>query len=99
MKVIIQTPDFKPSPELFDFVAKEVEKIGHLSDRIIEARVCIKFDRSDSQENKVCEIIGVIPGKDLFVKREAHTFEKATTDAVNAMKRQITDWKEKREEH
>jgi len=56
MKITIQAPDFKPRETLTSFVEDNVGKLALLSDRIIEGRVYLKLDKSDSRENKVCEI-------------------------------------------
>lgn len=89
MKMIVQTPDFKPNQKLLDFVTREVEKLDHLSDRIVEVRVCMKIERSDSRDNKICKIIGVMPGTELFAMRRSSAFEQATINAVNALARQV----------
>jgi putative sigma-54 modulation protein len=93
MKIIIQTPDFKAQPELTDFVNEKVEKLSQFSDRIIESRVLLKVDKSDNKENKISEIRVVIPGNDLFATKQAKSFEEATAKAVDALKKQIEEWK------
>lgn len=96
MKIIIQSPDFTPQPELLDFVNKKVDKLEHFYQRILEARVLLKTNKSDKRENKVCELRLVIPGNDLFSEHQASTFEEAVALAVDAIKRQVVDFKEKR---
>lgn len=95
MKTIIQTPDFKADEKLLTFVNEKLEKLERFSDRILESRVTLKLDKSDDRENKICEIKLVIPGNDLFVTKQAKSFEEATADAVDALKHQIASWKEK----
>ena len=99
MKITIQTPGFKARRELLDLINEKVGKLSHLSDRILEARVLIKADKSDTRNNKVCEISLVIPGNDLFAKIQSQTFERAVHDAVSACKRQIVNWKEEMKQH
>ncbi len=65
------------------------------SDRIIESRVLLKLDKSDTKENKISEIKLIIPGNDLFASKQAKSFEEATTKAVEALRRQIEEWKTK----
>ena len=50
MKITIQTPGFKARRELLDLINEKVGKLSHLSDRILEARVLIKADKSDTLE-------------------------------------------------
>jgi ribosomal subunit interface protein len=95
MKTIIQSPDFKAQQDLIDFVNEKVEKLTLFSDRIIESRVLLKLDKSDTKENKISEIKLVIPGNDLFASKQAKSFEEATTKAVDALRRQIEEWKTK----
>ena len=95
MKTIIQSPDFKAQPELIDFVNEKVEKLALFSDRIIESRVLLKLDKSDNKENKISEIKLIIPGNDLFASKQAKSFEEATAKAVDALRKQIEEWKQK----
>lgn len=95
MKTIIQTPDFKATQELLDFVDTKIQKLDHLSDRIVEGRVILKLDKSSTRDNKLCEIRIVIPGSDLFVTGKATSFEAAASDAVDAARQKIVKWKER----
>jgi ribosomal subunit interface protein len=95
MKTIIQTPDFNANRELLKFVHEKVSKLGRLSDRILESHVRLKLDKSDTQDNKICEIRMIIPGNDLFAFRQCKTFEEATTKVVSALTRQVGSWKNK----
>lgn len=97
MKITIQTPDFKANQKLLGFVNARMQKLDHLNPRILEGRVCLKLDKSSTRDNKVCEIRLVIPGNDLFVEQKSHSFEIATTQAVDAIKQKIVKWKEKLE--
>lgn len=95
MKVIIQTPDVKVQESLLEFVDKKMAKLDTFSDRLQEARVILKTDKSDTRENKICEIKMVIPGNDLFTVKQAATFEEAVVKASEALKSQIAEWKSK----
>jgi putative sigma-54 modulation protein len=93
MKIIIQTPDFKADQKLIDFVTGKVEKLGKFSDRIHEANVTLKLDKSETRENKICEIKLAIPGNDLFASRQCKTFEEAAAKSSDAVRSQISSWK------
>ncbi len=95
MKVIIQTPEFKAKQELLDLVEEKVQKLEKFNERIIDARVTLKIDKSDSRENKICEIRIGIPGNDLYVGKNAETFEEAIAFATDAMKRQVVESRKK----
>ena len=94
MKTVIQTPDLKATRKLKDFVHENVAKIGALSDRILEAHVYLKKEKSSTDKNKVCEIKLVIPGNDIFASRYSEAFEEAVTEAVEAVRHQVIRWKE-----
>lgn len=94
MKMIIQTPHFTADKKLTDLVRRAVGKLAPLSDRIIEAQVCLKIGKSGTDENKFCELKIVIPGNDLFASRHGSTFEDAVNSSVGAVRHQIERWKE-----
>ena len=75
MKLKFQSLDFTASQELTDFVQSKIEKLEHLFDEIIWSEACLKLDKSDNRENKVCEIRLVIPGNDLLASAQCKTFE------------------------
>lgn len=93
MKIIIETPNVKARQSLKDFVNEKVGKLELFSDRILEARVYLKTDKSDTRENKFCEIKLIIPGNDLFASAVSSSFEDAVQKAVEAVKHQLERWK------
>lgn len=93
MKVIIQTPDFTATAALIEFVESNVSKLSLLSDKVLEGRVFLKLDKSDTKENKICELKLVIPGQDLFASRQSNTFEEAVTQSIEAIRHQVERWK------
>jgi putative sigma-54 modulation protein len=95
MKIMIQTPGFKADQKLVDFVNEKLEKLSRFSDRILEAQVTLKLDKSETRENKISEIRLVIPGNDLFAVKHSTSFEEATTKTIEALKHQVATWKEK----
>jgi putative sigma-54 modulation protein len=97
MRIFIQSPHVLAREQLLNFVKEKVGKLHDISDRLQEAKVLLKLNKSDVRENKICEIRGVISGNDLFAERQAATFEEATLMAVDAIRRQVTDWKDKQD--
>lgn len=93
MKTVIQSPGFKAEQKLLTLVIKKLKNLDRFNKRIIESQVCLKMEKSDAQENKICEIKLVIPGNDLFAVRSSQTFADAITGAVNALKHQLSDQK------
>ena len=95
MKISIQSIDFNPRQELLDLVNEKFNKIERFSDRILEAKVILRVEKSESRENKVCEVKLIIPGNDIFVKKQSESFEDATQKVSDILQREVKDWKEK----
>lgn len=95
MKITIHTPDFKADQKLLDLVNEKIEKLGRFSERIHDSTVTLKLDKSETKENKICEIRLGIPGNDLFASKQCKTFEEALAKSADALKSQIDTWKER----
>ena len=64
-------------------------------DKIVNAEVFLKVQKTSDKENKITEIKINIPGSELIVKRETKTFEEGVNAAVDNLKRQLKRSKEK----
>ena len=95
MKTNIQSLSFHANDKLTDFTLDRVNKLAQYSDRIMLADVVLKVVKSESRDNKVCEIRLAIPGNDLFASKRQPTFEEAVATTVEALKQQLVSWKEK----
>jgi ribosomal subunit interface protein len=95
MKIIIQTPGFKASQKLQSFVREKLEKLEELYPKILEARVVLRLDKSEDQQNKASEIILSVRGKDLFASKQTDTFEESVTKVTTALRRQLAAAKSK----
>lgn len=95
MRVKIQSIHFDADQKLLDFIESKVGKLNTYSNKIIDAEVFLRLDKSSSQENKIVEIKLLVPGNDLFAKRQCKTFEEATDQSVEALRRQLKKQKEK----
>ncbi len=58
--------------------------------------VFLRLDKSEDKANKIAEVKILIPGKELFAKKQCKSFEEATDTAVEALRRQIKKVKGKR---
>ena len=90
MNTIVQSPDFIASKTLLDFVQANANKLESFTDRISECRVCLKMDKSDVNQNKICEIKLFVPHGNFFASKASHSFEDATTKTIEAIKHQLT---------
>lgn len=89
MKIIIQTPDFKPSTSLKDFIKSKVAKLEKLHQGIITAEVTVEKDNGKVKDVIKCSIILNIPGKDEYVKASSVIFEDAILKAVDSAQRRL----------
>ena len=95
MKVRVQSIHFDEDQKLLQFVSEKVDKLTQFFDDIVDSEVFLKIDKSDSTENKIAEIRIHTPGKTMFAKEQCKTFEEATDNAVEAVRKQMTKHKEK----
>lgn len=95
MKLQMNTVHFSADQKLLDFVQKKIDKLETFYDRFIDGEVFFKVDKAETNNNKIIEIKLNIPGKELFAKEQADSFEVATDEAVEALRRQVKKHKEK----
>jgi putative sigma-54 modulation protein len=95
MKVNINSVHFKADRKLLTFIEEKVDKLSVFYDEIIASDVSLKVSNQPDGDNKITEIRLNVRGYDLFAKKQCNTFEEATDQAVEALRRQLTRHKEK----
>ena len=95
MNVSINAVKFKADPKLEKYVADKVGKLERLVDNATKCEVFLKVDKPESDNNKIAEISLTLPGQTLFNSKQADSFEEAVLEAVDAMKVQLSKYKEK----
>jgi len=95
MKVNINSVHFKTDKRLDSFITEKVEKLSDLYDGIIGSEVTLRVNNGEDHDNKIAEIRLLVPGNDLFAKKQSKSFEEATDIAVDALRKQLTRHKEK----
>jgi len=95
MNIKIQSVHFDADGKLLEFIENKLSKLDHIYDQIVGAEVVLKIEKSEDSQNKVTDIKILIPGNDLFSKRQAKTFEEATDLTVEALLKQLKRIKEK----
>jgi ribosomal subunit interface protein len=99
MNIQVNTVHFTADQKLIDFVNKKVPKLDTYFEGIIGAEVILKVAKPETANNKVAEIKLSIPGSDyLFAEKQADSFEEAIDLAVDAIRRQLSKFKEKLKE-
>ncbi|MEN8225796.1 MAG: ribosome-associated translation inhibitor RaiA [Bacteroidota bacterium] len=95
MNVNINSVHFKADQKLLTFIEQKIDKLGIFYDGIIGSEVTLKVSNHADRENKIAEIRLKIRGYDLFAKKECNTFEEATDQSIEALRRQLHRHKEK----
>jgi putative sigma-54 modulation protein len=95
MNVNINAVHFKADKKLEAFIQQKVEKLSAFYDGIIGSEVSLKLSNQGDRDNKITEIRLIIRGYDLFAKKQSNTFEESTDQAVEALRRQLSKYKEK----
>jgi putative sigma-54 modulation protein len=95
MKLKVQSIHFDADHKLLAFVEEKIEKLTHFYEDIIDGEVFLRLDKSTDKENKIAEIKLNTPGKTMFASEQCRSFEEATDSAVDALRKQITKYKEK----
>lgn len=93
MKIDIQTLSFHANDKLIDFAEDKLKKLGQHSEKIMEAQMTLRIDRSGNRHNKYCQIRLVIPGYDLFASKQCQSFEEAILKTCEALKQQMSRWR------
>ena len=95
MKVFAQSVNFNADKELIKYAENKLTSLTKFHDKIIDAEVFLKVQKTSDKENKITEVKINIPGNELIVKRETKTFEEGINSAVDNLKRQLKRSKEK----
>ncbi len=95
MDVKIHSIKFDADKKLIQFIESKISKLEQLFDNIIEIEVFLRLSKNQNTENKLVEMKISIPGNELFAKKQCKTFEEATDQSVEALRRQIKKHKEK----
>ncbi len=96
MRVKINSIHFKADRKLEDFIKEKIVKLAATYDNVVGSDVTLKVSNAPDAVNKIAEIRLAIPGNDLYAKKQCKTFEEATDSAVDALKKQLSKYKDKR---
>lgn len=95
MTTTIQSLHFDADKKLIAHIEEKVSKLKTFHDSIISGDVTLRVEKGNDNSNKIAEIRLVVPGYDLFAKKQCPTFEEAVDTACDALKTQIKKHKEK----
>jgi putative sigma-54 modulation protein len=95
MQIEIRSIHFKADRKLEEFIKDKIEKLSQFYDGVIGSEVSLKLSNTETIENKITEIRLSIRGNDLYAKKQSKSFEEATDNAIEALRRQLIKHKEK----
>ena len=95
MNVQIQSVKFDASTKLIEFIEKKLAKLDRVAEEATGVDVVLKLEKDDEKGNKIVVITLRMPGGDIRVEEQAHTFEEAVDIAKDVLKRQIEKRKDK----
>lgn len=95
MKLKIQSIHFDATQKLLDYIEEKVGKLDTFYPRIIDGDVVLRLEKNDRSKNKIIEIKLNVPGNTLFVKEQSTSFETAAINAIEGLKKQLLNRKEK----
>ena len=91
----VNTVHFTADEKLVDFIQGKVKKLELMYDRIIASEIYLRLDKNEEKENKIAEVKLLLPGNELFAKKQCKSFEEAADLAVSALKKQVERYKAK----
>lgn len=89
MDILIHSIHFDADRGLLDFIKSKLNKLITFNNEIISADVFLRIEKNDERENKLVDIKLHVPGKELFAKKHASSFEAAVDEVTEALRRQV----------
>mgnify|MGYP002747641066 FL=1 len=99
MEIKIQAIHFDATEQLHVFIEKKVVKLEKSYEHIQKVDVLLKVVKPATAMNKAASLTITVPGNKLFVEKTCDTFEESIDQCVDAMRMQLTKFKEKQREH
>ncbi|EGC20141.1 ribosomal subunit interface protein [Prevotella multiformis DSM 16608] len=95
MEIKIQSIHFDTTEKLQAFITKKAEKLEKSYEDIQKVEVQLKVEKPATALNKTTSLSVAVPGTTLFVEKTCDTFEEGVDLCLDAMKVQLTKYKEK----
>lgn len=99
MKVNVHAVNFTVDGKLIDFIQERMNKLEKYYDKVVDADVFLKVEKTSDKENKIAELKVNVPGDDFMVKKQCKTFEEAVENASESLERLLIKRKEKLRTH
>jgi putative sigma-54 modulation protein len=95
MDIKVHSVHFSVDKKLADYIEEKVGKLNLFNDNIVSGEVFLRLENTTDVDNKIGEVKIHLPGKELFAKKQAKSFEEAIDLAVEAVRKQVLKEKEK----
>ena len=92
MKLQVHSIHFDADQKLIDFIQQRIDKLQIFYDRLVDGEVFLRIN-NEGIDNKTVEIKLSVPGKKLFAKEHARSFEAAADLATEALRAQLNKFK------
>jgi putative sigma-54 modulation protein len=99
MEIKIQSIHFDATEKLQAFIEKKVAKLEKTCDEIKKVEVQLKVVKPATAANKELSITVTVPGSTFFAEKVCDTFEESMDECMDAMKIQLSKFKEKQRNH
>jgi putative sigma-54 modulation protein len=99
MEIKIQSIHFDATEKLQEFINKKVSKLEKSFEDIQKVEVQLKVEKPATALNKTTSLNVIVPGNTLYVEKTADSFEEGVDLCLDAMKVQLTKYKEKLRKH
>jgi len=97
MNIKINTMHFDADKKLTEFVENKLDKLQKFETNIVTADVFLTFNKAQAdKENKIAKIKIDLPGTELFAEKGTKSFEESVDSVIEALKKQIMKYKEKK---
>ena len=98
MKINISSQHVNPEVSLQEFITKKLSKLSHFNENLSEAEVILDLERGRNTnfDTKVVKVKVFGRGIDFFAEKKASSFEEATLQVIDALKKQILRVKERK---
>lgn len=94
MRLQVHSIHFDADRKLIDFIQQRLDKLHTFYDRLVGGEVFLRLN-NEGVENKTVEIRISVPGRKLFAKEHARSFEAAVDLATEALRSQLGRFKTK----
>ncbi len=94
MRLQVHSIHFDADQKLIDFIQLRIDKLHTFYDRLVGGEVFLRLN-NEGINNKTVEIRITVPGRNLFAKEHARSFEAAVDLATEALRSQLDRFKTK----